>query len=127
VVEPLGDGVFRVTTEDGRQRLAWATRVGSASWVFIDGATLVVDPAAPTSRKASGTDEAALSSPMPATVAAVHVSPGQAVSEGELLVTVEAMKMELAIRAPRTGTIRSVQCEVGELVQPGHPLVELER
>jgi biotin carboxyl carrier protein len=71
-------------------------------------------------------DDMALASPMPATVAAVKVSPGQMVARGDVLIMLEAMKMELPIIAPRDGRVRSVACKPGELVQPGIPLVELE-
>ena len=38
----------------------------------------------------------------------------------------EAMKMELPIKAPRDGSVKSIACQPGELVQPGVPLLELE-
>ena len=53
-------------------------------------------------------DEMALASPMPATVAAVRVTPGQAVARGDVLIMLEAMKMELPIIAPRV-TARAVR------------------
>ena len=70
--------------------------------------------------------DARLASPMPATVVRVHVVPGQSVAAGELLVTLEAMKMELPIRAPAPGVIRTVLCSEGQLAQPDVALVELE-
>ena len=63
---------------------------------------------------------------MPATVAAVLVRPGAVVAAGDTLVRLEAMKMELAIRAPAAGRVAAVDCRAGELVQPGRPLVTLE-
>ena len=68
----------------------------------------------------------ALAAPMPATVAAVLVQPGAVVAAGDTLVRLEAMKMELAIRAPAAGRVTAVDCRAGELVQPGRPLVTLE-
>ena len=68
----------------------------------------------------------ALSAPMPATVVAIIVAPGQEVAAGDLLVMLEAMKMELPIRAPRAGRVKTLACREGELVQPGVPLVEME-
>lgn len=68
----------------------------------------------------------ALAAPMPATVAAVLVQPGAVVAAGDTLVRLEAMKMELAIRAPAAGRVTVVDCRAGELVQPGRPLVTLE-
>jgi biotin carboxyl carrier protein len=68
----------------------------------------------------------ALAAPMPATVTMVNVAPGQDVSPGDVLIMLEAMKMELPIKAPRAGRVASVACRRGELVQSGVPLLELE-
>ena len=68
----------------------------------------------------------ALAAPMPATVRAVAVQPGAVVAAGDTLVRLEAMKMELTIRAPAAGRVAAVDCRVGDLVQPGRPLVTLE-
>jgi len=123
VVESLGDGRYRV---DGR--LAYAVAEKSRTWVFIEGRTYVVerdDRDAP-ARPRPTDDQTALSAPMPATVVAVNVAPGQEVAEGDLLIVLEAMKMELPIRAPRRGRVASIACRVGELAQPGIPLLELD-
>jgi biotin carboxyl carrier protein len=71
-------------------------------------------------------EELALAAPMPATVASIHVEVGQNVGTGDLLITLEAMKMELPIRAPRIARVKAIACRRGELVQAGVPLVELE-
>jgi 3-methylcrotonyl-CoA carboxylase alpha subunit len=119
--------VYRVFGDD-RHQLAWAAGPSSARWVYFDGRVYVVSSAS--SADAAGShaphDDMALASPMPATVAVVKVSPGQMVARGDVLVMLEAMKMELPIIAPHDGRVRSVACRAGELVQPGIPLVELE-
>jgi biotin carboxyl carrier protein len=63
---------------------------------------------------------------MPATVIAVNVAPGQEVADGDVLVLLEAMKMELPIKAPHAGRVKSIACREGELVSAGVPLLELE-
>jgi pyruvate carboxylase len=63
---------------------------------------------------------------MPATVVAIAVRPGQRVAAGDVLIRLEAMKMELPIRAPRDATVIAVKCREGELVQPAIPLLELD-
>ena len=75
---------------------------------------------------ADAADLDALCAPMPATVTAILVDPGSLVAAGDPLVRLEAMKMELAIRAPLAGRVRTVDCRVGELVEPGRPLVTLD-
>jgi acetyl-CoA carboxylase biotin carboxylase subunit len=86
-------------------------------------------PAAPTvrsepRRRARGALDT--SAPMPATVVKVLAEPGTRVRKGDTLIMLEAMKMELAVKAPRDGVVRAVKCQPGELVQPGVNLVELE-
>jgi biotin carboxyl carrier protein len=54
------------------------------------------------------------------------VTPGTAVRRGDTVMVLEAMKMELPIRAARDGIVTSVACREGELVQPGVTLVEIE-
>jgi len=127
IVTPLGDGRFRVSDGE-RERIAWAAGPSSARWVFFDGRVYLVSAPGSEDRGESRAahDDMSLASPMPATVASVKVAPGQIVARGDVLIMLEAMKMELPITAPRDGRVRSVACKPGELVQPGVPLVDLE-
>ena len=63
--------------------------------------------------------------PMPGVVASIGVQPGQEVSEGDLLLTIEAMKMETEVRASHDGTIQSVDVQAGDSVAVGDTLVTL--
>lgn len=74
----------------------------------------------------AGADLDALCAPMPAAVSAVLAQPGAVVQAGDILLRLEAMKMELAIRAPAAGRVATVHCRAGDLVQPGRPLVGLD-
>ena len=124
-VTSLGGGRYELATDSGR-RLAYGVRRGSATWIFLDGYVFVIEPEDSQAGRARGHNEAALAAPMPATVVAINVTPGQEVKSGDALVVLEAMKMELAVTAPHDGRVRRVACRVGELVQPGVPLVEFE-
>ena len=126
-VAALGNGRFLIADSDGLQRVAFAVRDERGTWVFLGGRTFIVpDPMASPSRAAARDDAGALAAPMPATVVAVNVEPGASVLHGDVLVVLEAMKMELPIKAPRDGRVRRILCRTGELVQPGAPLVELD-
>ena len=64
--------------------------------------------------------------PMPGTVLTVVVETGQQVRTGDVLVTMEAMKMELALKAPFDGTVTTVDATAGDQVKLGHVLVVVE-
>lgn len=126
---PLGNGSFLLTRDDGTRGRAWAIKDGRVTWVFVDGRAYRLEAERPQRSAASSShagDDAALVSPMPATVSAVKVAVGDRVTKGDVLVTLEAMKMELPIRAPRDGVVRRIACAVGALVQPGVALIVLE-
>ncbi len=125
-VASLGPCTFQVTLGD-RHWLVYAVQSGGDIWIGCEGGAHRLSFPSPTRpRRGMDSTDARLASPMPATVVRVHVSPGQTVAAGELLVTLEAMKMELPIRAPVSGVVRTVSCREGQLVQPDVALVELE-
>ena len=94
----LGGGRYQVV-DGSRRRVAFAASRGDDTWVFLDGRVHVVPPVSRASRRAGRQDdELAMAAPMPATVVAVNVVPGQQVARGEVLIMLEAMKMEVAIR-----------------------------
>jgi biotin carboxyl carrier protein len=63
---------------------------------------------------------------MPATVLKVQVKPGDAVRKGDIVVVLEAMKMELPVRAVGDAVVAAVCCREGELVQADAVLVEFQ-
>jgi biotin carboxyl carrier protein len=63
---------------------------------------------------------------LPGLVVQVAVQAGDAVEAGQVLLVIEAMKMEHAITAPRAGTVRAIDCAVGERVEEGRVLVEID-
>ena len=124
-VTPLGNGRYLVEHESMTQ-LAYAIASGGETWVFLNGRVWLAGSPATVRTRASTTDDAdALAAPMPATVVRIDVSAGQTVAKDSLLVMLEAMKMELPIKAPRDGRVSSINCRVGEIVQPGVPLLEI--
>jgi urea carboxylase len=67
----------------------------------------------------------AVESPVPGSVWKILVEPGSKVEQGEALIIVESMKMEMAVSAPSRGFVREVRCAEGRPVQIGQPLVIL--
>jgi 3-methylcrotonyl-CoA carboxylase alpha subunit len=103
---------------------------GDQVWVTVAGEVFLFSVTHGTPRASDKNkdtrDQDAFTPPMPATVVRILVKPGDAVEEGDVLIALEAMKMELPIRAPRKGVVKAVHCRESELVQPGHVLLELE-
>ena len=99
-------------------------------WAFWHGDVFRVGRAAASAARrttsARGHVTETLTAPMPATVLKVLVEPRSAVRKGDTVVVLEAMKMELPVRALADGTVTAVHCREGDLVQPDAPLVEIE-
>lgn len=126
-VTPAGHGLYVV--DDGVQR--WHVAVagsGDTRWVSVNGQVAEVEIETGSGRggRRRAAAGGAMMAPMPATVVKVLVEAGQSVAEGEAVLVLEAMKMELPVRAPRAGVVAAVRCAQGELVQPGVALVDLE-
>jgi biotin carboxyl carrier protein len=113
--------------ERARQTLAYAVAAGAVQWVFLNGEVYRFEVDQPDGRgKRSLLATGSLTAPMPATVRRIEVKPGQAVRRGDVLIVLEAMKMELPVRATADGTVARLNCREGELVQPGQELAELQ-
>ena len=82
-------------------------------------------PAAPAPAAPAGEGER-ITSPMPGTILAVNVTPGQSVRKGDVLMVLEAMKMENEIMCPRDGVVSSVQAAKGAAVESGTLLCVLQ-
>ena len=105
IAEPVAGGV--AVNDDGLSFLASLARgSGTAGGVAADGAILA---------------------PMPGRVTAVEVAAGQAVTKGQKLVTLEAMKMEHALTAPFDGTVEELNVTAGAQVSEGVVLVKVAR
>jgi biotin carboxyl carrier protein len=126
-ITPLGEGWHLVTEGDERWRVAIAD-APDATWVFVDGQVARLDATADSSTRgrARGRGDSSVMAPMPATVVTINAAAGQRVNEGDTIIVLEAMKMELPIRSPRSGIVKAVRCAKGELVQPGVTLLEIE-
>ena len=60
---------------------------------------------------------------MPGTVLLVHVADGDRVKEGDVLMVLESMKMELSITAPHAGTVDGLSLKPGDRVTRGQPVL----
>jgi 3-methylcrotonyl-CoA carboxylase alpha subunit len=127
LVGAIGSGACRVT-QGNRTWRAITVAQGNRRWVFVDGQAAVVEVQETASRRGNkgNSGPQSLTAPMPATVTKIMASANQRVKKGETLLLLEAMKMELPVRAPADGIVKAVHCKEGELVQPDSLLIDFE-
>jgi biotin carboxyl carrier protein len=67
-----------------------------------------------------------IKAPMPGLVLDLEVEPGQTVSQGDVLLILEAMKMENVLKSPGDGIVKSIAVKKGDAVEKGQILIEME-
>ena len=116
--------VFRLDGEIVRARVAIE---GDRRLVHVVGEFATAfqrDDGTKKKRKAAA-DQGGLTATMHSQVIAVSAAVGASVKRGDVLVTLEAMKMEMRIAAPFDGVVKAVSCAPGEVVERGRVLVEI--
>jgi len=118
----VNGNVYDVTVEEGGA-------VAAAPVAAAPKAAPVAAPKAAPAPKAAAPAGAQggvkVNAPMPGKILGVKVAAGQAVKKGDVLLVLEAMKMENEIVAPQDGTVASVNTSVGEQVEAGAVLATL--
>ena len=108
----------------GVRSRAAVVRAGEGVWISWRGTVRYVEP-----ERRSGAETAAadrdVRAPMTGRVLRVATRPGSAVRRGEVLVVLEAMKMEYRLVSPRDGSVESLGCKEGDRVDLGRVLVTL--
>ena len=123
----LNNRVYEVEVEQGEAMLldeyelaAPAAAVPAAPAAAVPAAAPAVAPAAPAAGLAAGE---VVKSPMPGNVLKINVAPGQKVGEGDVLIILEAMKMENEVVSTKAGTVAQIVVAQGAVVETGSPLV----
>ena len=117
------------------ERASTGRSIGHASAPTAPAPVATVAPAAPApaapaplaapTPAAPAANGGAVVSPMPGSILDVRVKPGDAVAEGQVVVTLEAMKMEIEVKAESAGVVSAVNVKKGDMVESGSVLVTL--
>ena len=119
----LNKHVYEVEVEMGEAMLVDeydAVAPAPAAAPAAPAAAPAAPAAVPAAALASGE---VVKAPMPGNILKINVAPGQKVEEGDVLIVLEAMKMENEIVAAKSGTVAQVAVSKGAVVETGAPLV----
>jgi propionyl-CoA carboxylase alpha chain len=125
IVRRVADGEVEVDV-DGRRVAARLQLRGSTWFVHTREGDVTVEELPRFTLPGADEFQGGLTAPMPGKVLATHVEVGSAVEKGQLLLILEAMKMEHRITAPVDGTVTAVHAAVGDQVANGELLIMLD-
>ncbi|MGB0681626.1 MAG: pyruvate carboxylase [Magnetovibrionaceae bacterium] len=108
--------------EDGEREVFFELN-GQPRMVRIQDKTIA--PSKPANEKADAGNPGHVPAPMPGMVSTLAVKPGQKVAQGDVLLTIEAMKMETAVSAPTAGKVKRLVVEAGQQIDAKDLLVEI--
>ena len=126
LIETYECGAGTVDMDDSGRRLKFTVQAHGNDWLVHSPAgdlVLQEQPRFPDSSLDANTG--GLTAPMPGSVLATEVAAGASVTKGDLLLIMEAMKMEHRITAPRDGVIETVHVTIGDQVDNGQLLVSM--
>ena len=124
----VNGNVYEVTVEEGFTGAASAPKAAAPALKAAPAAApkaAAPAPAAAPAAPAGAAGAVAVTAPMPGKILGVKASAGQAVKRGQVLLILEAMKMENEIVAPQDGTVATINVAVGDSVEPGATLATL--
>ena len=114
----VNGNVYDVTVEEGTGSTAGAAKAATPKAAAPKAAPKAAEPAG-----AQGAVK--VNAPMPGKILKVNVNAGTAVKKGDVLLVLEAMKMENEICAPQDGTVATVECAAGDSVESVKVLVSM--
>ena len=121
----LNNRVYEVEVEQGEAMLVNEYELAAPAVTAPAAPAAPVAAAAPAAAPAAGALAAGevVTSPMPGNILKINVAQGQHVNEGDVLIVLEAMKMENEISATKSGTVAQISVTKGAVVETGTPLV----
>ena len=108
------EGVWNVTIE------------GKSFSIEIEGGSVGDSAGSKRKKKGRGKKSGTISSTIPGKIVSIAVEEGDKVGEGDVVMILEAMKMQNEIQAPLSGTVTAVNCKPGDSIEANSPLIIIQ-
>ncbi len=118
-----------ILNKDGERIQIWAQRLGNELWLHFKGKTFVKDLSSSAKRRARGGASAGaddIIAPMPGKILSIKVREGDQLKKGDLIIVMEAMKMEYSLKAPQDCKVNKLLCSANDQVSLKQKLVDLD-
>lgn len=137
LVATIGDETYTVNASqianggwllhiNGERAIAQLATSGDERYIQLDGQHYTLEKSDPRRRKSGATAHGGdLTAQMPGQIINVRVQAGDRVEVGDVLVVLEAMKMEIRVTATQAGTVDNILVNVGDVVERGQILAEI--
>jgi 3-methylcrotonyl-CoA carboxylase alpha subunit len=129
--EKFNDNIFKISI-NGITKLCYAAEDEQFIYVFVEGEQFIFEKykeeaSSVESLQSEFKDKEVIKPPMPGSIVKILVEPNQKVGEGEPIVIVEAMKMEITLYSSIEGIVSEINVQVGEQVDSDKVLVVINR
>ncbi len=114
---------------NGAQIKGFAEKVGTQVWIAVNGKVLAVETTSQKFRRgkaSAGGTSPEIAAPMPGKITSIKMKVGDKVEVGDVVLVMEAMKMEYSLKAQIAGILKSVSCSEQQQVTLGQVLAEVE-
>jgi len=113
---------------NGKPQRVLAEKKRGQLWFHFNGKTYHYEKISKSAQSAGmgAVDPSTIIAPMPGKIIAVNISSNDSVSENQVLVVMEAMKMEYSLKAQASGQVEKLNCKLGDQVSQGQVLVKLD-
>ena len=123
-VKSLEDNIAHIEVNGTRYDVEIETRLKQTKTPILIR-PVVKSPPKPEIDKKDRGDSSPVSAPLPGNILKIMVNPGDIIRKGQLLLVMEAMKMENQVLAEKDGVIESIKVQVGQAVLQGDILIEI--
>lgn len=124
-------GLYLIQSGTEKQEIHIQRETTNDFQITVDGhhlsAQIERDNGRKSQKKRTTNDDGSVTAPMPALIIEVSVSEGDTVEEGQILLVLEAMKMQMKIKSPSRANVKRICRQAGDRVEKGEVLLHLEQ